>query len=1163
MAQDKPWERYSSPRPIVAPPPPSPAEQYEAPQAAANVENTQSTIEERRAAAARAARELALKEEEAQRKAREAAREEQEAAESAATEQRQLVARKQEVQYALRQLQEARKLVGGNSTGTASEYLRGIPFLGQDKADLDRILETPFAQIMQIKMAELAQANDGGVSKLGDTPAEVQRMAAAVANLSTEQRADQLLEQINRAEQYFLDIAAKYEGSETVTPEIAAEYLPKDRAQQILPESDGQGGLKFSPSASNATQSATGETYSTPEDLAVRDEMQSIYNAGGSLADMVEVSRRYNRPVTLQTMQEWARAIDYRDGKGEYAGQNTGFVTIPPPESGRRSLLGQMYGDFARSDIGSSAVGLGVGAANAATFGGIDEITGGVNALLTGQDVGASIDYANRGKQAAADAAPGSYFLGELTGGVTLGGAVARGIPRAAQVLAGSGRRAAATGAAVGSVTGALEANDDRLGGALLGGTVGGLGGLAAEKVLAPAIEGVIASRPGQRVENSFRRAMNVLRPGSVSSQGLQEIDPDFIRLSRSLDDPAAVSSRISEAREMGIPYALADASPKLRSLGGSVSRLSQDARQMAEETFDPRGLDQATRARSAVGQYLAPILDDPEKRARELGEAGRIAAQPLYNISNSKPAPISAELSAYLNTQTGKDALKAARRIAENEGRDPTELGFILDEGGGVSLPGMDGRFTKAPVGNPDDMLTRGSVRGMNGDVPVKGPVDLVGWLRLSGGLRDSGGELRSMGLTNKARSGDDLIGQEGRFGPLVSDQGMNLDDAALAAWEQGYFPEMSARPSVNEFLDALRDTYDGVNRRFTADDLPEVERYRSAVQQRDIVREARWNEAPLYEDNSVPAGPRPFAPPEAYGREVPVPTMETLDYVKRGIDEQIYSPSNVNPNTGRLLSPLPPSVRSLEVFRKNFVNELDRLNPDYPQARAAYQPFAQAREALNRGRSAVTNRAQSREVQEAIRGMPDLSLEQYRAGFATGLGDLIDNQSLSGDPFKRIYGSTTARQKVDTLFPEGSERFARFADFEKDMAATRQETLGGSPTAQRQAADEQFTNRAFEIAANGAADVTATGGALTSGTFARMGANAIRDYSRLGFGRQAEARANRLAPILFDTAGDIDYLDALQNYMAQRSARKQTAKRYGGLFGASIAPSLFVTSE
>lgn len=41
MAQDKPWERYGSPRPIVAPPPPSPAEQYEPQQAAANVERTQ------------------------------------------------------------------------------------------------------------------------------------------------------------------------------------------------------------------------------------------------------------------------------------------------------------------------------------------------------------------------------------------------------------------------------------------------------------------------------------------------------------------------------------------------------------------------------------------------------------------------------------------------------------------------------------------------------------------------------------------------------------------------------------------------------------------------------------------------------------------------------------------------------------------------------------------------------------------------------------------------------------------------------------------------------------------------------------------------------------------------------------------------------------------
>jgi hypothetical protein len=929
------------------------------------------------------------------------------------------------------------------------------------------------------------------------------------------------------------------------------------------PTPDGQGGVRFSPANGPRLGSDGSETYSTPDDLAVRDAVQAVYNRGGSLQELIAVSEKFGRPVDLQRAQEWSRALDYRDQKGEYAGQNTGFATIPAPESGRRSAMGQMFGDFARSDLGGAVVGFGIGAGNAVTLGGLDEIAGGVSALATGGDAGRAIDYANLTKQGAFDAAPLSSMAGEFAGGMLLGGGAARGFPAAAQILAGSGRRAAATGATVGGVTGALENNNDRLGGALIGSAVGAGGGVLGQKVLAPAAEAAIASRPGQAAERGFRGAMAALRPGFPGS-ALPQIDENVMRLSRSLGgDVDQVAAQVREARAMGMPYALADATPSLRSMAGSVSRLSQDARQLAENTFDPRALDQAARARTAVSENLTPILDDPAARARELTDAGRAAAQPYYNLAFGKPAPVSPELAAFLNTETGKKALKDARRIAENEGRDPNELGFILDANDDVSIVGMDGRYSRVPVGNPDDFLTRGTVRGMNGDVPVKGPIDMVGWLRLQGGLRESGGELRAMGFTNRARTNMDFVGQEAKFGPLVDDTGMNLDDAAQAAWEAGYFPELLDRPDINTFLNALRETYDGAgSRRFVMDDIPEVERYKFAVEQRNAAQQGRFEGAPLYNDNSMDAGPRPFAPLDAYGKEAKLPTMETLDYVKRAIDGQIYAPGNINPNTGQLISPLPPMVRSLEKFRKDFVGELDNLNPDYPNARKAYQPYVQAREALTRGQSAVSNRAQSRDVLAATAGMPDIALDQYRSGFATGLGDMIDNQNLAGNPYSRIYGSTTMRDKVGALFPEGQARFGRVFDLERDMAATRQETLGGSPTAARMAADQQFGSRAMELAANGVADFTTTSGAMTAGTLARMAGSGVRDAARLGIGRQAEARANRLAPILFDTTGDVDYLDALAAYNRQRAGRQAVMRPFGGLFGATV-PAAFIAPE
>jgi len=176
-------------------------------------------------------------------------------------------------------------------------------------------------------------------------------------------------------------------------------------------------------------------------------------------------------------------------------------------------------------------------------------------------------------------------------------------------------------------------------------------------------------------------------------------------------------------------------------------------------------------------------------------------------------------------------------------------------------------GRYVPATPVNERSELSRQMVRSWNGaEVPKVGPTDMVGWLRLNGGLADQGGELSHMGLTNAARRDMDFVGQEPRFGPLVNPAGMNLDDAALRAWEAGYFPDHAERPSVNEFLDALRDTYEGRNRRFLPDDYAQIDRFQSAQADRYAL-EQQQREGPVFVDRSQPAGPdQPFAPPEAY---------------------------------------------------------------------------------------------------------------------------------------------------------------------------------------------------------------------------------------------------------------------------------------------------------
>ncbi len=158
-------------------------------------------------------------------------------------------------------------------------------------------------------------------------------------------------------------------------------------------------------------------------------------------------------------------------------------------------------------------------------------------------------------------------------------------------------------------------------------------------------------------------------------------------------------------------------------------------------------------------------------------------------------------------------------------------------------------------PVAAPDEYDELASYRVPSKNDPRrgwhrKGPVDLVSWLRSEGGLRDSGGELRHMGIDNKPRRLD-FAGNEHFFGKLVDDEnGLDFDDAALRAWEAGFFPDSLERPTIDEFLDALRSTHTGGNRVFRPDDFDEVDRFYSAQAERGKIETAAQEGSPIYED-------------------------------------------------------------------------------------------------------------------------------------------------------------------------------------------------------------------------------------------------------------------------------------------------------------------------
>jgi hypothetical protein len=91
-------------------------------------------------------------------------------------------------------------------------------------------------------------------------------------------------------------------------------------------------------------------------------------------------------------------------------------------------------------------------------------------------------------------------------------------------------------------------------------------------------------------------------------------------------------------------------------------------------------------------------------------------------------------------------------------------------------------------------------------------------------GGLVDTGGDVSAI-----------VGGPRGRPG-LLNMTGMTLDDAAMRAWENGYFPEFSERPSVNDLLDKINEDHNG-NPVYSMHDQDAVDAYQHALTQNSEV--------------------------------------------------------------------------------------------------------------------------------------------------------------------------------------------------------------------------------------------------------------------------------------------------------------------------------------
>ena len=363
-----------------------------------------------------------------------------------------------------------------------------------------------------------------------------------------------------------------------------------------------------------------------------------------------------------------------------------------------------------------------------------------------------------------------------------------------------------------------------------------------------------------------------------------------------------------------------------------------------------------------------------------------------------------------------------------------------------------------RQPQGQPqrEDIPTQRIVTARGRRVTWRGPMDMVTFLRASGGIQDQGGELRALGVSN-ARRHLPFSGREHFIGGLVKKDGLLLDDAAFHAWEAGYMPESTERPTINEFLAALDDTYRGLpGRRFHPDDWPLIE----AMAERDVDEEAAHFGVDISAMTEAEAD-------QAIARSLREGTRRTVTL--EDLDRSAPPQGDIlSPNMKRMAGNLDRANRESTETRAGNIN-LDRLE-GVGDIRRALKFVADNEPRVPEATRGKVSQAETARVAEAL-GMDANRLRRRRRGQAFNAGEAVAARRLlaqSGEDLVRTAKAARGGGDADLLaFQRAYYRHLAIQEQVAGMTAEAGRALASFKiTAQSEAAREAGLKAAMDAA-------------------------------------------------------------------------------------------------
>lgn len=465
--------------------------------------------------------------------------------------------------------------------------------------------------------------------------------------------------------------------------------------------------------------------------------------------------------------------------------------------------------------------------------------------------------------------------------------------------------------------------------------------------------------------------------------------------------------------------------------------------------------------------------------------------------------------------------AAAAAADIARMEGRNPDELGLtMMDSFEGT--PVRDGAATPENVSLRDlKSLQRGSKVGFGQGL------SLIKFLSTHG-LQDEGREVSGIG--------GDVWHKGAPFRrQLIQPDGLTLERAAELAHDAGYFPD--AKVPTMDSADNMHPVSPADLLAAMEDEMHGKPRFAREPDPKALARLGRLDElggrldaahANIHELDKQSAGQvladheadllrleahlDGEAPPmsENVQTRAVTPTLETLHYIKKGID-QTLEPYR-NQVTGRLDLTNAPKAQAANGVRADLARAMRQVSPAYDKFMQSWGDDSDNLAALKLGRNVFSdkfdmnsenlarlhNGVASPETGKLVGGMSDEAKAQFRKGVGEAILAAVRKPGGGGIAAVRrllLSQGDEFRSRVSLAFGDNPDAFDQFLgsmQARADQAARDARYMGGSPTYGRQAARadlEKEPPHPYDVAA----EVVGGNPLFIAGRLARAGIKAL----------------------------------------------------------------------